>query len=199
MRWTHWILYGVCAPWDILIAWPIILMIRLLWGKNLQWERPPAYDREKGGGGGPCLTCQMKENSLPVRKGRWPVGWYLRDRKGANPRPWGGTTLGHAIFYGPLADLTKWSRVRAHEHIHVEQAEVSVLQGLLIGLVAGIVLWALGRPVAGLAVFCSLWFSGYLAMGVAGWATAALRGEEAYWGSAHEESARAQDDNLAER
>jgi len=200
MKWTHWILYGICAPWDFFVAWPIVIAIRILWGKELRWERPPAYTREHGGGGGPCLVCQMKEGSFPVRKGRWPVGWYLRDRKSLNPRPWGGTTLGHAIFYGSTAVLSRgWTRLRAHEHVHVEQAEVAMLQSFIAGAAGGVTLLALGHFLAALVFFLILWASGYLMMGAAGWLTAFLRGEEAYWGATHEESARAQDDHLVEK
>lgn len=196
MRWTHWILYAVSLPWDLFVAWPLVLLIRALWGKDLRWETPPRYKREVGGGGGPCLTCTVRENSFPVTPGIWPKGWYLHRATG---RPWGGTTLGHAIFYGPKGrlDTEGWTRTQTHEHVHVEQAEVAMVQGLLIGLTCGAVLWGLGYTVAGLAVFLALWSCGYLLMGVAGWLTATLRGEEAYWGATHEESARAQTDAIS--
>lgn len=193
MKWTHWILYVVCLPWDLLVAWPIVLLIRSLWGKDLRWETPAPYDRIKGGGGGPCLTCRIRENSFPVTTGTFPKGWYIRKGRDGQPdRPWGGTTLGHAIFYGPYAG----ERTKTHEHIHVEQAEVAMVRGLVEGLAAGIVLWSLGHPLAGTIMFLALWFTGYLMMGLAGWPTAWLRGEEPYWGSTHEESARAQTDKL---
>lgn len=190
MKWTHWILFLVALPWDLLVAWPIVLLIRGLWGKDLRWETPPAYSREHGGGGGPCLTCTIRENSFPVTPGRWPRGWYLHKDSGC---PWGGTTLGHAIFYGPYAT----ARTKTHEHIHVEQAEVSMVQGFVVGLACGIVLWSLGHPVAGTVVLLAVWTTGYLVMGLAGWLTAMLRGEEAYWGATHEESARAQTDLMS--
>lgn len=196
MKWTHWILYVISAPWDLLVAWPIVLAIRVLWGKDLRWETPPPYDREKGGGGGPCLSCQIREGSWAVTPGIFPKGWYFHKKRN---RPWGGTALGHGVFYGPTGRRgpDEWTGTQAHEHVHVEQAEVAMLRSFLIGLATGIVLWALGHAVAGTVVFLTIWTSGYLMMGVAGWLTALLRGEEAYWGSTHEESARAQDDHLS--
>lgn len=194
MKRTHWVLYLVSLPWDLLVAWPTVLLIRVLWGKDLRWETPRAYSWKHGGGGGPCLTCTIRENSFPVTPGTWPRGWYLL--RGTS-QPWGGTTLGHAIFYGPRGrlDAEGWTFVQAHEHVHVEQSEVAAVQGLFFGLVAGIIPWALGHVVAGTVVFAGCWTFGYLTMAAAGWLTAALRGEEAYWGSTHEESARAQTDN----
>ena len=203
MKWTHWILYVVCFPWDFLVAWPIVLAIRVLWGEDLRWETPKPYDKWKGGGGGPCLTCRIRENSFPVRPGIFPKGWYVRKgRDGRKDRPWGGTTLGHGIFYGPYGrgkKHDKWTRTQHHEHVHVEQAEVAMLRGFVEGLAAGIVLWSLGHPVAGTVMFLAMWFTGYLMMGLAGWPTAWLRGEEPYWGSTHEESARAQTDKLEDK
>jgi hypothetical protein len=191
----HIVLYIITFPWDVLIAWPVVLLIRLFWGKDLRWETPPSYDRHKGGGGGPCLTCQIKPDTFPVTKGTFPKGWYLhRD----DWRPWGGTALGHGVFYGPTGrkGLEDWTRTQAHEHVHVEQFEVSMLRSFLVGLGSGIVLLVLGHPVAALATFSVIWFFGYAMMGIAGALTSLLRGTEAYWGATHEESARAQTDRL---
>lgn len=187
----HWILYVLCLPWNILIAWPIVLFLRLFWGKDLRWETPPPYERAKGGGGGPCLTCQLREGSFPVTPGRFPRGWYYHK---ATNRAWGGTALGHAVFYGPCGRFkgVDWVRTQAHEHVHVEQFEVSMLRSFIVGMIPGAVLSASGHPIAALTTFLVVWTTGYLMMGAAGWLTAFLRGEEAYWGSTHEESARAQ-------
>jgi len=195
MKRTHWILYFVALPWNVLVAWPVVLLVRALWGEDLRWETPPPYDRKKGGGGGPCLTCRIRENSFPVTKGTFPKGWYVHKASG---RPWGGTTLGHGIFYGPYGRKGKndWTETQAHEHVHVEQGEVAMLRSFVVGLSTGVVLLSLGHPIAGTMMFLTLWTIGYLLMGIAGWVTAVLRGEEAYWGSTHEESARAQDSNL---
>jgi hypothetical protein len=192
-RKTHWILYGICLPWD-LVAYLVVLLIRVLWGKGLRWETPP-YAKERGGG--PCLTCQIKEGSLPVRKGIFPVGWYLHDPNTEPPTAWGGTTLGHGIFYGPRGRFdddpnNPWCSTQEHEHYHVEQHEAAMVGSFISGLAAFIVLLVLGHPVAAVALGMGLWASGYLLMGTGGWVAALLRGEAAYWGSQHEESARAQ-------
>jgi hypothetical protein len=195
----HVFLYIVSFPWDLIVAWPIVLIVRLLWGKDLKWETPPPYSREKGGGGGPCLTCQMKEGSFPVTPGIFPKGWYFNKK---TERPWNGTTLGHGIFYGPSGrhgGWQNWTKTQAHEHIHVEQSEVSMLGSFVVGLIAGIVIFVLGHPVAAVSTFFGIWFTGYLIMGISGWLTAWLRGEEAYRGSAHEESARGQSADLSKR
>lgn len=189
----HIVLYIICLPWDIL-AYLVVLLIRLFWGKGLRWETPP-YSKETGGG--PCLTCQIKDGSLPVRKGRFPVGWYLRDRNADPPRPWGGTTLGHGIFYGPNGRFDddpekSWTGTQEHEHYHVEQHEAAMVASLIVGLVVFVVLLALGHPVAASIVGVGAWASGYLLMATGGWIAALLRGEPAYRGSQHEESARAQ-------
>jgi len=199
MKWSHWILYVICLPWDLIVAWPAVLLIRLLWGEELRWEKPPAYTSAHGGGGGWVLTCKIRKGSFPVTEGVWPKGWYLRKEADGKKHSWGGTSLGHGIFYGAnvLRMGDKWLRVQAHEHVHVEQAEVAMLRSFIVGLVSGIVLLALGHPLAALFTFLGIWTSGYLMMGVAGWLTAVLRGEPHYWGSTHEESARAQDDDLA--
>jgi hypothetical protein len=71
-----------------------------------------------------------------------------------------------------------------------------MLRSFIVGLASGIVILALEHPIAALVTFFGIWTTGYLMMGISGWLTALLRGEEAYWGSTHEESARAQDDHL---
>lgn len=192
----HALLYFVAAPWNLLVAWPVVLLIWRLWGKDLKWEVPPYHMEE---GCGPALTCQIKKGSFPVRRGRWPAGWYLYDRE--TEHAWGGTTLGHAIFYGPEgrvdADaVLMWSRTQAHEHVHVEQFEAAMVSSFLAAVGVGIALAALGHPLAALLVAGVLWSSGYLLMGAGGWAAAFLRGESPYSGSAHEESAYSQDKRL---
>ena len=196
MRPSHWILYAVCLPWDVLVAWPIVLLVRALWGAELRWETPPPYSRAVGGGGGPVLTCRIKPGSWPVTPGRWPRGWYLRTNEKGKARPWGGTTLGHGIFYGPLVVRAAdgWLRVQRHEHVHVEQFEVVMLGAFLVAIACFATLLPLGHLVAASVLGGSIWLTGYLVMGIAGWLTALARGEPAYWGSTHEESARAQDE-----
>jgi hypothetical protein len=156
----------VALPNDLLIGWPAVLLVWLFWSEHLRWE-------------GEALVCQLKRKSWPARS------WYRRrvkgvfvERKDGSWQTWGGTTLGHAIFYGPArflgGDPQFYGQVQQHEHVHVEQCEVSMLQSLVVGLAA--------------------WACGYLLMGVTGWTTAWLRGEDPYRGSTHEESAYAQTD-----
>lgn len=193
MKWSHWFLYIVTLPFDFLVAWPAVLLIRLFWGQNLRWEKPPSYDEVKGGGGGWCLTCDFKPGSRPVLEG----GWYWNKSRG---RSWGGTSLCHGIFYGPNGRWDDgWSGTQAHEHIHVEQAEVSLLRSFIVGGVAAMVVALLGHPWAAFGLGLGIWTTGYLMMAVAGWFTAFLRGEEAYHGSTHEESARGQTTALRRR
>jgi hypothetical protein len=189
--WRHVLLYLVTLPWDVLVAWPVVMLVNLFWGDGLSWEKPPAYRRAQGGGGVRCLSCQSRPGTFPVTPGRFPRGWYYNKKY---KRAWGGTALGHGVFYGPYGrgEPSEWTRTQAHEHVHVEQCEVAMFQSLVVGVVAGVVLWTVGHPWWGLGVFLGIWTTGYLMMAVAGWLVALLRGEEAYWGSTHEESARAQ-------
>ena len=190
----HWILYVICLPWNITVAWPVVVLVRFFWGERLHWETPP-YAREHGGG--PVLVCRIRPGTLPVRDGRWPVGWYLRWSDGYWV-PWGGTTLGHGIFYGPGRNFDEsWTSLCTHEHVHVEQFEASMFGGFCMALfvfLAGLcfvgsennALLALG--ITSLVV----WWYGYLTAMAGGWFAAWARGENFYRGSQHEESARAQ-------
>ena len=186
--------YFVSLPNDI-FAWLAVFLIWLFWGEDLHWERD-------------ALVCRLKENSWPTRS--WyrvkrfnPItnkSEYVRITGGLADgqwQTWGGTTLGHAIFYGPnrrLADEPRnWEPLQVHEHVHVEQCEASMLRAFLIAAGVGPELWALGHPVAALATFLIIWATGYIFMGVGGLTTAWLRGEDAYRGSHHEEAAYAID------
>lgn len=179
----HWVLYFICLPWNLTIAWPAVLLIRLFWGKNLRWETPPLPEH-----GGPVLTCELRAGSWPARS------WYViyRDSDG-HPHTWGGTTLGHAIFYGVDQLVTdRWTALQRHEHVHVEQYEACSLAAFIHGTLVGIVVAALGHWEAGLTLWMLLWWSAYLLKGTGGWVAAWLRGEDPYRGSTHEESAYAQ-------
>ena len=67
-----------------------------------------------------------------------------------------------------------------------------MVASFIIGLIVAVVLVAQGHLVNGLLLGIFLWTSGYTMMAIGGWFAAVLRGEKAYWGSQHEESARAQ-------
>jgi len=154
-------LYFFTLPWDLTVAWPAVLLVRALWGRNLRWEKSPT------GLGVHVLACDLSEGTWPART------WYAK---------WGGTSLGHGIFYGASPGAAE--RVRAHEHVHVEQFESSMFWSFVNGLWVG----AVGHWWMGLLV----WWLGYFGMAAGGWAVAWLRGEDFYRGSAHEEAARAQ-------
>lgn len=55
----HLALYAIALPWDLFVCWPAVLIIRVLWGTNLRWERNP--DPESGDG--PSLWCDLKSDS----------------------------------------------------------------------------------------------------------------------------------------
>lgn len=190
----HLVLYAICLPWD-LIVWGVILLIRALWGTRLEWENPRDNPAAKPGGpGGPSLTCELKRGSWPVSEGRWPKGWYLLKLSGGGTTSWGGTTLGHAIFYGPMkraAEGRDWRPVQFHEHVHVEQYEASMLRAFLVAVVIA----AVGQTSAAYILAGLVWLTGYWQMGIGNWTTAWLRGENPYRGSHHEEAAYALDDD----
>ena len=172
---ARWALYLFALPWNLTVAWPVVLLVRALWGTDLRWETPP---RPRPGNA--ALVCNLRADSWPART------WYA---------PWGGTSLGHGIFYNArFAQAGGWSRIQAHEHVHVEQFEVAMLGSAISGAVAAAVLLGLGHPLAAWLTGLGLWWAGYLLMGLSGWTVAYLRGEPAYRGSAHEESAYAQTD-----
>jgi hypothetical protein len=187
--------YFVGLPNDLLFGWPAVFLIWLFWGTGLRWERE-------------ALICQLKENSWPARtwyrvKRYNPITGrreYVRITGGLADGQWltwGGTTLGHAIFYGVHRRLAMhprdWTSLQVHEHVHVEQCEASMLRSFLVALGIGIELWLLGHPTAAIVSALVIWTFGYWAMGIGGWVTAWLRGEDAYRGSHHEEAAYAID------
>lgn len=168
-------LYLLALPWNLTVAWPAVLLIRLLWGHALRWEMPPAPLP-----GGAVLACDLRPDSWPART------WY---------KPWGGTTLGHGIFYG--AHVIRggvWGRVQAHEHVHVEQFEVSMFGSAFMGMVSWSVIAELGHGGLAVLVGTLLWWAGGLLTVIGGAAVALMRGESPYRGSAHEESAYSQTD-----
>ncbi len=114
---------------------------------------------------GLVVCTDLKADSWPRRT------WYAK---------WGGTTFGHAIMYRP----SPREKTKVHEHVHVHQFEASMLKSMLVGL---LVLPVTGKLWLSYAIW-ALGFSLYLA---ANWATAVLRGGEAYRGSVHEEHAYA--------
>lgn len=191
----HLLLYFVCLPVDLL-SWLAMLFIRFAWGNGLRWETPQSIGRP----GGPVLSVELSEGSWPVTPGTWPKGFYIHHidkRRPSHPMTWGGTTLGHAIMYGPgrrAIEGERWAPVQVHEHVHVEQFEAAMLRSFIVGLLVAILGSIWGQSTASICIGLLIWALGYVLMGAANWTTAVLRGEDAYRGSHHEEAAYAIDD-----
>ena len=168
-------IYIAMLPLD-LFAWSLILLIHVLWGEDLRWRDG-------------VLSTSMRPGSFPVRKGKWPVGWYLYNRE--TGAPWGGTSIGHAQFHGgpfraPLNEpLTPHE---AHEYHHVRQAEASQIAAFLCAIMVLITLLALEAWVAAAIVPLVIWSFGSVSVSFGGWAAAWIRGDSRgfYRGSAHE-------------
>lgn len=92
-------------PFD-LVTWPIVVFIRLLWGKNLHWS-------------GLVLQCEFKFDS-------WPMRTFYKNVI--------GTCLCHAAVFRPGA--SKKLKTIRHEQHHVEQFEASFVASFLFGLYA---------------------------------------------------------------
>lgn len=189
----HIVLYVIASVWNLTICWPVVLLIHRLWGENLHWETNP--DPTKGDA--PSLWTSLRPNSWPARS------WYRK--KAVDPetgrkrlvelpdyaqarygrwRTWGATTLGHGGFTGPgVLETGKWLPIQEHEHKHVEQFEAAMLRAFMVSIFVVLTRWEFQ------ASDVAQWWLGYVWMGVAGWLTAWLRGEDPYRGSHHEEAA----------
>lgn len=183
------IVYLASIPGD-LVGWLMVLAVWLLWGTGLRWEFG-------------VLSCVIKPKTLPVKrpKGPWPSGWYLMNRKAARcgkeaPRPWGGTTVGHAMFFGEEGlrspKGTPWEKrhpIEVHEFHHVRQAEAANVSIFVIALVVFFVVgamasWPVAWKLAGFVWACG----GVVGVSAGGWISAWLRSDPRgfYRGSAHE-------------
>lgn len=163
MKWSRYLTYIWTWPYD-LIMWLVWLVMCAMWGEKLRWEEG-------------CLVFNLKVDSWPART------WYRR---------WGGTCLGHVIFYNShvTPDATgRWHPTQVHEHVHVEQYEASMLSSFIVGLTVFSVCAASGLVVTGAVLGGILWFFGYLWMGLSSWLTAVVRGGHLYVDSHHEEAA----------
>lgn len=159
----HLLIFLPTFPMDI-IAWPIVLLFGLLFGRRLHWQNG--------------LWCELKPCSWPVRT------WW---------KGYGGVTLGHGGFYssGNAGGAGIDTKVEFHEHVHVEQFEVAMLVSFLMALYVFIVMVLLGQVELAPLICIPIWASGWLVTLAGGWLVALLRGEPAYRGSAHEEAAYA--------
>jgi hypothetical protein len=159
------ILFVASLPFNLFVGWPVVLLIRILWGRNL----------EVADG---ILRCEIRPESYPLggktdlsgrlyASSRWPSGFYLYNRAEAMARiepihSWGGTSLGHAQFFGP-SRVT--SRTVAHESHHTRQVEAFNLFGALMAAIfvavghpwIGGVVWTFAGGVLPLAGFAAAW------------------------------------------
>lgn len=162
----QFVLWLVSLPFNVLIAWPLLLIFRLV-----------GFVRDVG----------TEPNGVIVAT--FTKRWTGQLDTAGRPRRWPwSTTLSHAIAYQerhrapkgvPLTDLQR------HEHTHREQAENMALRAFVI---AAIVFTATGDWILAFA----LWATSYAWLAtnfVATW----MRGGSPYYGSEHEEHARSQE------
>lgn len=175
-------IYIATLPVD-LFGWGLVLLIHVLWGQNLEWRDG-------------VLSTEIRPGTWPVRVGRWPTGWYLYDR--ARGWPWGGTTIGHAMWHGRpglrAAKTDPLTPHQVHEFHHVRQSEAAQIAAFLNALAVLIVCSAAGSPWLGFWLALWIWcLGGSLAVSGGGWLAAWIRGDSRgfYRGSAHEVGAYA--------
>lgn len=175
-------IYLATFPVD-LFMWALVLAIRVMWGQNLRWFRG-------------CLWVEFRPGSFPIRKGKWPVGWYLM-----NPRrdgiPWGATSIGHGIFCSPgyySKAGEPLTGLEAHELHHMRQAEAEQIAAALIAVFVWVTLLGLKAWTPAFWIPVAIWcLGGNLGVSAGGWIAAALRRDPRgfYRGSAHEVGAYA--------
>ncbi len=191
------LVHYACLPVDLLIAWPMVLIVRAFgWGRDLRWERG-------------VLKCEFKIEEFPTTPGRWPKGFYIRNRaaimkarKAGEEEPpfnlWGGTSIGHGQLFGPgemslegtaPEDLDS---TEVHEDHHTLQAEAAQLSSMAVshGLVAAQAVATLfgGGPITWLLGAAVWLLCGNVGVLAGGWLGAWLNSDERGWymGSAHE-------------
>lgn len=189
-------MFYASAGVDLIIAFPMVLLIRLFWGRDLRWARG-------------VLSCVIRPESWAIggkvdpatgllSKGFplwWPKGWYLYNRREAaalkvKPRPWGGTSIGHGQFFGrERGSLEEPTTTEIHEDHHTRQAEASQMGACLIAHVLLVLELAQGHWITALVLFAVLWIlGGNIFAVVGGWLAAVLNShpDGFYRGSAHE-------------
>lgn len=182
---------------DLTIAFPMVLLVRAFWGRDLRWARG-------------VLSCELRpeswalggkvDPSTGLLRGRfplwWPKGWYLYNRRAAvahdeKPRSWGGTSIGHGQIFGPgnRGSLEEPSSVEVHEDHHTAQAEAAQMGACLLAHLFFIVATAWGHWLAGLIFLFAVWgLGGNVLNACGGWLVAVLNEhpDGFYRGSAHE-------------
>lgn len=167
-RWSRLVLYITSFSND-LFGWLAVCIAYAAWGEKgtLRWEAG-------------VLRAKIKENSWLDSKANWS----------------GLTITAHAVLYRGIPlwpeELPTPHPTQVHEHTHVEQGESANLLSSISALVIAIILAVTSNPVVAVLVSIA-WASlmGHLATGLVHKLTAICRGEDHYWGSTHEEAARA--------
>ncbi len=187
------ILFYALLPLNVLVAWPMAIAVRLLWGRDLRWTRW-------------VLSSEFKPDSWPLRAGTWPKGFYLRNRKAIlearvkgeeppSPNPWNGTSIGEGQIYGPGirtaagTPFYEWTRTQYHEWRHVRQARAVQVAVCFEAHVLAVILVIAGSPWLALILGLLLWtLGGNVAVVVGGLVAAKLESDPRgpYRGSAHE-------------
>lgn len=159
-------LWLLCFPFNATVAWPALLLFRLLgWVRDIGTERGALVATFT-----PKWTGQLDVNGRPRR---WPYS----------------TTLGHAIAYQERHRAPKGQPMtlyQQHEHIHREQGEDMALRMFIVGLVVFLVT---GNLPLGLVI----WFLSYAWLAT-NFLAAILRGRHPYREASHEEHAYGSDD-----
>jgi len=181
------LLYVASFPVDVFVGWPMVILVRLLWGQGMRISRG-------------VLSCELRPGSFPLTPGAWPKGFYLVNRAaaagGAYPVMWGGTCVSHGAFFAPDIRSTPGQRVgttEAHEYHHVRQSEAAALHSFALAVVLTTVLAFVAPVSAALAVGGAVWFLGTPMATWAAWATSWLRSDSRglYRGSVTEVAAYA--------
>lgn len=191
------IVYYASLPLDVFLAWPIVLIVRLLWGERLRWKRG-------------VLSTVFKEQSWPLggkidpaseflsRPGPlwYPKGFYLynyrKAKKGLErPRSWGGTSVGHSHLYGPgrRNDKGDPTSTEVHEDHHTIQAEAAQIAAALLAHLLLVIELVQRDFITGIVLFILVWFlGGNVLISGSGWLNAVLTSHPKgfYRGSAHE-------------
>lgn len=154
------VLVACCLPADLVVTLGAFLVIWPLWGTNLTLRRQH---------GSWAVTAHLKLDSWPART------WY---------EGWGGTTFGHFLMLSPFMKDDRLERLLMHEFVHVEQFEIGCVFGAVVMLASPLLF-----PIIGYWFPLVMWAASSVLYAACGYATAWLRGEPAYRGSAHEEAA----------
>lgn len=196
------VVYYATLPLDLLVAFPMVLIVRLLWGEKLRWKRGvlSTVFREQSWalGGKVDEITGLLEKPGP----HWyPKGFYLYNYRRAKnrfamPKSWGGTSIGHGHLYGPgkrndldtCVDCNPTS-IEIHEDHHTRQAEAAQLGAAFLAHILLIVEFIQRDFITGIILFIAIWLlGGNILVSIGGWLNAVLTDhpEGFYRGSAHE-------------